>query len=273
MFTIGKSYVRRGIHAELGGQAQGGISTPAGHDLLLVFTGEQGEQYGYRDGWTEDGVFMYTGEGQRGNMEFVRGNSALRDHTATGKDVHLFEYVDRGIVRYVGQMVCVGFERRPAPDIDGNERSAIVFELMPLEAFSPSADDESAISPQLEGLSLPELRRRALDAPPGPRPPRESKHQAHSRSMAVRAYALSRAAGVCEACGNAAPFQTASGRPYLEPHHIRRVSDGGPDHPAWVSGVCPNCHRRAHYSADKAQFNDHLREIVFAKERELGLDA
>lgn len=66
---------------------------------------------------------------------------------------------------------------------------------------------------------------------------------------------------------------TSSGRPYLEPHHIRRISDGGPDHPEWVAGVCPNCHGRAHYSADKVEFNAELRAKVLKKEQGLPRDA
>jgi 5-methylcytosine-specific restriction protein A len=53
----------------------------------------------------------------------------------------------------------------------------------------------------------------------------------------------------------------------LEPHHIRRVADGGPDHPEWVIGVCPNCHRRAHYAEDKVEFNETLRQIVLEREQ------
>jgi 5-methylcytosine-specific restriction protein A len=82
------------------------------------------------------------------------------------------------------------------------------------------------------------------------------------RSRAVRAYVLLRAAGVCEGCGAPAPFTTGSGDPYLEPHHIRRLTDGGPDDPRWVAGVCPNCHRRAHYSVDAATFNEQLIRTV-----------
>jgi hypothetical protein len=41
--------------------------------FIFLFTGDSGEQYGYKDHWTEDGVFLYTGEGQVGGMEFVRG--------------------------------------------------------------------------------------------------------------------------------------------------------------------------------------------------------
>ena len=65
MFEVGHIYDRRrDIHAKYGGQQQGGISTPAGSQHIFLFTGEAGEQYGYEDGWDENGVFCYTGEGQ-----------------------------------------------------------------------------------------------------------------------------------------------------------------------------------------------------------------
>ena len=272
-FTRGKSYVRREIHSKLGGQAQGGISTPAEHPVVLIFTGEEGEQYGYRDGWTEDGVFMYTGEGQRGDMEFVRGNRAIRDHIRNGKELHLFEIMGSGLVRYRGEMIYAGFERRKAPDIEDNLRSAIVFELLPIDAFDPITEDSDELLEELEGMPMEELRRRALEESRDPRPPKESMQVSHYRSSAVRSYVLRRADGVCEGCGDPAPFVTRAGRPYLEPHHIRRVSDGGPDHPEWVAGVCPNCHSRAHYSKDKEEFNLRLRETVLEKESRAVPDA
>jgi 5-methylcytosine-specific restriction enzyme A len=273
MFVRGKSYSRREIHSQLGGQAQGGISTPVDHALILVFTGEQGEQYGYRDGWTEDGVFLYTGEGQRGDMEFVRGNRAIRDHLTVGKDLHLFEYVERGLVRYVGQMIFAGFQRREAPDLDGKMRSAIVFQLLPLDSFHEMVRVQDGIDDQFARLSMGELRRRAIEEAHEPSLPRESKQAAYSRSAAVRIYILGRAAGTCEACEKPAPFLTPAGQPYLEPHHIRRLSDGGPDHPEWVAGVCPNCHCRAHYSDDKEDFNARLRAAVLDKEHRMQMDA
>jgi 5-methylcytosine-specific restriction protein A len=111
MFVQGQVYRRRDLHQQFGGQQQGGISTPSSANIVLLFTGEAGEQHGYRDDWTKDGVFLYTGEGQRGDMQFVRGNLAIRDHAANGKDLHLFEYIkgnSKGVVRYIGQMVCTG---------------------------------------------------------------------------------------------------------------------------------------------------------------------
>jgi 5-methylcytosine-specific restriction protein A len=50
-FQVGRVYSRRNdIHAEFGGQQQGGISTPDGAPFIFLFTGEMGEQYGYEDG-------------------------------------------------------------------------------------------------------------------------------------------------------------------------------------------------------------------------------
>ncbi len=136
MFVHGQLYRRRVLHTRVGGQQQGGISTPAKHNLILLFTGEQGEQYGYSDGWSADGIFLYTGEGQRGDMEFVRGNRAVRDHERTGKDIHLFsDSKKRSFVRYLDQMICTGHHRRLGPDVDGNLRRVIVFELTPIGDF------------------------------------------------------------------------------------------------------------------------------------------
>ena len=97
-------------------------------------------------------------------------------------------------------------------------------------------------------------------------PPRQSLQQAYYRSAAIIAYTLARAVGSCEACGNEALFITSNGRPYLEVHYIRRISDGGPDHPEGVAAICPNCHKRSHYSNDGEEYNSHMREIIHRKE-------
>ncbi len=74
----------------------------------------------------------------------------------------------------------------------------------------------------------------------------------------MREYVLARADGICESCEKPAPFRRPDGTPYLEPHHTRRVSDGGPDHPRWVGGVCPNCHREVHHGANGERKNEQL---------------
>ena len=69
---------------------------------------------------------------------------------------------------------------------------------------------------------------------------------------------LRRADGICEDCGSKAPFVTKKRRPYLEPHHIRRRADGGPDDPRWVVALCPNCHREVHYGIKGGELNQRL---------------
>ena len=261
MFVPGGIYRRRDLHGLFGGQRQGGISTPSAQNFIMLFAGEQAEHYGYQHGWSKEGVYLYAGVGQRGDMSFERGNAAILEHAINGKALHLFENDSKGYVRYVGEMVCAGFREIRGPDLDGNDRRVIIFEL----TFGDVLD--GAIEPgdeyeQLWREPLNKLRRRATASYTSKKSPSERRALALSRSKAIGVYVLRRAKGVCEACGKKSPFTTSSGRPYLEPHHIRRSRDGGPDDPRWVIGLCPNCHRRAHDSEDKAEFNQRLERIV-----------
>lgn len=260
----GQVYRRRDLHVHFGGQTQGGISTPANTNVILLFTGESGEQHGYADGWSDDGVFLYTGEGQTGDMEFVRGNVAIRDHAQNGRDLHLFKQTKKGFVRYEGQMVSTGFHFQHAPDTHGSPRQAIVFELVPLTEFAEveAPPVQAAIEQSLQQASLGQLREKALAASASAKSPAERKALTRYRSQAIKVYVLKRSKGICEGCSSPAPFRTPDGSPYLEPHHVRRLSDGGPDHPRWVVAVCANCHRRAHYAEDAAAYNKHLTEII-----------
>jgi hypothetical protein len=161
-FQVGKIYDRRReIHARFGGQAQGGISTPAGVPLIFLFTGESGEQYGYRDGWSNDDIFLYTGEGQVGDMEFVRGNRAVRDHVSEGKDLLLFQLLAKGKgYRYLGMFQCVSWEHRPGLDLNRQMRKVIVFHLVQPDVESETANADL----ETPSLSLEELRSSALQA-------------------------------------------------------------------------------------------------------------
>lgn len=132
MFTLGHVYRRAELHRVFGGQQQGGISTPAKHKIILIFTSESGEQHGYQDGWTIDGRFFYTGEGQHGDMRFIRGNAAIRDHVEDGKELHMFEYTSKGCVQYLGEMTCSGFHYVNGSDTGKQKRRMIIFELDPV---------------------------------------------------------------------------------------------------------------------------------------------
>jgi 5-methylcytosine-specific restriction enzyme A len=129
MFVKGNKYNRRKhLHEVYGGQMQGGISTPSNHNFIMLFTSHTGEQYGYKDGWSDEG-YLYTGEGQEGDMSFIRGNLAIRDHEKHGKALHLFKYVGRGEVEYLGEMVYQDHKLVDGRDINNNARKVIVFVL------------------------------------------------------------------------------------------------------------------------------------------------
>jgi 5-methylcytosine-specific restriction protein A len=260
---------RRDIHGPFGGQRQGGICTPKDHPVIFCFTGETGEQHGYSDGWS-DQVFRYFGEGQIGDMEFKKGNRAIRNHLVDGKDLLLFQTHGRQGVRFLGQYECAGTEEQMAPDRTGSLRRAIVFSLVPvggvlhLDSY-PDADDFSI-------SDLSNLRARAFEAARvtpqlGGAPARRNLYV---RAEIIRRYVLARAGGYCEACGKPAPFVTKSGQGYLEPHHTRRLSDGGPDDPRHVGAVCPDCHREIHYGVQGDAKNQKLVTEIRLKEAKAG---
>lgn len=213
MFEIGRLY-NRGIdlHTRYGGQQQGGILTSAEYPFIFLFTGESAQQYGYSDGWDDNGVFLFTGEGQKGDMQFVRGNLAIRDHVQNGKSLHLFESLrkPRGY-RYIGEFTCSTWEPRHGLDVEGAERATLVFHLVPIEAAASGVRSETTSG------SIDELRKSALAAAREAVAASEveAKRIVYERSQAVRDYVLARSKGICESCEQPAPFARKDGTPYL----------------------------------------------------------
>jgi 5-methylcytosine-specific restriction enzyme A len=267
MFERGRVYRRDEVHQAWNGttqlQRQGGILTPQEAPVVVVVTGEEGGQYGYDDYWDPDGVFHYYGAGQVGDMEWARGNVALRDHSEHGEDVHLFEQVQPSGLRYEGQFVCAGYyERDDVPDRDGNLRRAIVFELVALDDEPPASGPGTVAATAPDSrwtMPLGDLRDRASRTVGSQPNASEAKRRTYERSEDLRVYVRRRADGRCEGCGSPAPFVTLRGHPYLEPHHTRRLSDGGPDDYHHVIALCPTCHRRVHHGDDGDAYNDQLR--------------
>jgi 5-methylcytosine-specific restriction enzyme A len=138
VFERGKTYNRRtDIHAKYGGNAQSGIAPCASHPYVFLFTAPAGEQYGYEDRWLSTTQFSYTGEGQLGDMEMARGNRAIQQHAIDHRELHLFEKTDRsGHYCYLGQFRYVSHQLRQGSDVEGDNRSQIVFTL---ELVEPAA--------------------------------------------------------------------------------------------------------------------------------------
>ena len=104
-----------------------------------------------------------------------------------------------------------------------------------------------------------------LDAPPQGVPEPISLNQkvtVWGRDPEVRAYALARARGKCQSCNAPAPFNTPSGDPFLEVHHVKQLADGGPDTIDNAVALCPNCHREAHFGTEKNAILQKLRDLL-----------
>lgn len=144
---------RSEIHDRFGGSGGGGISAPARFPLIFIFSGSQGQQHGYEDDWiSQNKVFSYSGEGQLGDMKFIRGNLALRDHLKNGKRVFLFDYIKKGIVKFNSELVLFDVGYFEGLDKKGNLRQAIRFFFHPVgvrvqKAYEPSPPISVAADP------------------------------------------------------------------------------------------------------------------------------
>jgi len=268
-FERGKVYDRwRDINEPFGGSRQSGIAPSQQVAAIFIFTGETGEQYGYRDVYDSDGVFSYTGEGQVGDMEFKRGNLAIMEHAKTGRALHLFKSLGRGEGQeYVGEFSYANHSFRRGPDRVGNERRLIIFHLVPVSLVADDvlheSDEDQTVAEHPEDLAAARAKALgafvAIEGEAG----RTALRNIYQRSWLVRKYVLLRAAGVCESCRQPAPFKRRDGSPYLEPHHTTRVSDGGLDHPRFIAAVCPSCHREIHHGLAGATKNELL--VIFLR--------
>ena len=274
-FEIGAHYVRKKLHDQFRGNRQKGISTPADEDFVFIFTGPSGEQYGYDDELLDDGTLIYFGEGRVGDMEFTRnnGNTKIRDHRERGLDLYVFEATSEdGVLSYVGEYEYESHDWTDAPDERGNKRRAIRFRLVPVDRGGISVGEQGIEGASEEDLFVAARQNTGRASPAGSTSSTSGDGETYTWSELTKQFALRSADGVCQGCGEDAPFMDTNGNPFLEVHHLHRLSDGGPDTPENVMALCPNCHRRRHRGRDGDEFNQRLIEKADERNRRL-LDA
>jgi 5-methylcytosine-specific restriction enzyme A len=135
---------------------------------------------------------------------------------------------------------------RPVRNIDPPVAARIEKLLEQIEGHrrAPIAAFETAAREQARHKNLPR--------PPG-NPSPKSKRTAithFQRDIAVKAWVLQQAAGVCECCEKPAIFNGADGLPYLELHYVRQLAEGGPDTVSNAVALCPSCHSEIHHGAN-----------------------
>lgn len=120
-------YRRSDIHDQYGLNRQSGISYSAKSPHIFIFFGASGKRHGYEDAWDNPSVFSYTGEGQSGDMNFTKGNLALRDHLQDGKQVYLFQNVKKAYVKFISELEFYDVGFFDTPDTSGKMRIGIRF--------------------------------------------------------------------------------------------------------------------------------------------------
>jgi hypothetical protein len=128
----GDRLLRRELHERFGGRQQGGISPSRMVPSVMFFTDPAtGHRHGYYDGWDDDGLFNYVGEGQRGDQRLVQGNKAILDHVADGRTLEGFQASGTSVT-YLGEFDLVDHYFTEAHETGSDIlRQVVVFRLRP----------------------------------------------------------------------------------------------------------------------------------------------
>lgn len=281
-FTIGQEYERSQLLEFVGSkQAQTGVIWGKKEPGCLIVTsgGRHGKKVGYSDQPLENGCWWYFGQGQRGdhapanaaNAKLIAAQQSIllfttREPTARevrqrGNYKKLFEF--QGLFNVSDYDVIV-------PEAGARNKDRLLrFLLVPSDSEGLLLDNSPSTSPPdillLREEILAQMRPNA--APKG-----VALAEYRRRNGKIRRYAVLRAQGKCEACGCPAPFLDDQGNGFLEVHHILRLADDGIDAPQNVAAICPNCHRRAHHSVDRADFRQQLLSAAHRAETKLAID-
>lgn len=147
-FKVGARLTREQINRAVGANPQQGITPSASTHQIVVYTDpSKSARFGYQaDGFSPDGsYFNYVGEGPRGDQRMEGRNRAILESASNGRIIRLMRAA--GTVAgsqvklhdYVGAFVVdpdEPYELQRARDEAGDDRSVIVFRLLPV----PSAD-------------------------------------------------------------------------------------------------------------------------------------
>jgi hypothetical protein len=131
--TPGEQLLRREVHARYGGRQQGGIGPSSKAPVILFFTDPHaGHRHGYYDGWDNQGLFNYYGEGQLGDQRLVQGNKAILNHKTDGRTLEGF-LANGPMVTYLGTFELVDLYWTEAHETGSTTiRQVVVFRLRPL---------------------------------------------------------------------------------------------------------------------------------------------
>ena len=206
----------------------------------------------YKEKWI-DGILYHTGMGRKGDQDInFSQNATLAHSNSSGITLYLFEifipcqYIYRGPV-----ILAAPPYQETQKDIEGNPRKAWIFPIKPVSKLPPIDaailnEYETSRKKQAQSLSDKDLIIKAIDHQSDIIPKLQSVAETYRMSQAIAEFSLRVARGHCQLCNSQAPFKDNQGKPYLEPHHIQKISEGGLDTIENTVALCPNCHAKMH---------------------------
>ncbi len=245
-----------------------------GFTIVLKPEPELAEGSDWSDGEIDAAVLAYLTmlRAEVAGKEFSKAevNRQLRATTLPARTKGSVEYRMQNIssvLRGLNRRWIAGY--KPAANVGTAVKRKIVASMERLEALT--SED---IVPEADPVALEQKVRRnrlvpLMKQPDGSKAPKKvSKNtEQYERDPRVKAWVLQNAHGKCQLCGNDAPFVDDAGLPFLEVHHVIPLADGGWDVVANAAALCPNCHRKCHYSSDRESATKHLTARLAVQDR------
>ena len=265
--TIGDVYKNNEIAGAFGCSTQGGMRRSHITNTLAIFSDHAGADY--EDKWTVDSdgddILLYVGMGksERGDQDINFGqNITLKESNENGVDVYLFEAYERSKHIFRGRVQLVA---EPYQDSQ-EDRLVWIFPLKIVDNYSLIPEEviekrNEQKRREAERLSSKVLLERAKKV--NGQHKRTVKSQTYVRDAYVAEYTKRRANGICDLCGESAPFNDKKGKPYLESHHVMWLSRGGEDTIYNTVALDPSCHKKVHVLNDDEDHGKLIKRINY----------
>lgn len=256
--VVGNKYTNNEIASTFKCSNMGGMRRSKETNTLVLIAKHNNPLYD--DQWTDEGILNYTGMGTENDqsIEFAQ-NKTLTIAKKEGIKVYLFESLKDNEYYFSGEVELCGTPFQASEtDINNKMRKVIKF---PLKRKDPSKrvifdikDIEKSEQEKIKEVrkyNLEDIKERAKTAENNKVYSKEVKTIHRERNQYIAEFTKARAKGICDLCGEEAPFKDKSGRPYLESHHVITLAEDGPDAIYNTVAICPNCHRKIHVLNNK----------------------
>ena len=124
-------YSYQQVEADFGiSRAFGRGCNPTDDAVVLISSIEvSNNNFVYHDKWTQDGDYIFSGEGPKGDQTMTRGNLAIKEAESNGKEIHLFVKCSPKEYYYQGIFELVNYTYEDDRDENGDMRKEYKFRL------------------------------------------------------------------------------------------------------------------------------------------------